>query len=120
MTLYYLATPYSKYETGLESAFKMACYQAALLLKSGYAVFSPIAHSHPIAMQGGIDPFDHAVWLHADRPLMDAADAIVVVTAPGWRDSYGVAYEIETFRRANKPVIYMASGEVPDAAEMRV
>ena len=45
--LAYLATPYSKYPAGLQQAFVDAAKLAALLLRSGMNVYSPIAHTHP-------------------------------------------------------------------------
>src|SRR5436309_1862842 len=61
-TLYYLATPYSKYPRGLTAAFEDAANLAARLLQVGFRVYSPIAHTHPLAVYGKIDPLDHAIW----------------------------------------------------------
>lgn len=110
---WYLATPYSKYSGGIEAAFRVACWQTGLLIRAGVPVFSPIAHTHPVAIHCRMDPLDHAVWMPADRPMMDAARGLIVCMIPGWRESYGVGVEIETFQRAGKPVIYMRPGEVP-------
>lgn len=60
MSFYYLATPYSRYAAGIEAAFQAASEQAAILVRHGIPVFCPIAHTHPIAIHGDIDPFDHA------------------------------------------------------------
>lgn len=110
---YYLATPYSKYSAGLDSAFKLACWQTGLLIRAGVPVFSPIAHTHPIAQACRMDPLDHAVWMPADAPMMNAARGLIVCMAEGWDISYGVGFEIEAFRKAGKPIIYMRVGEVP-------
>jgi hypothetical protein len=108
MSYWYLATPYTLYPLGREEAFKMACRVTADLFRAGVPVFSPIAHSHPIAMHGGIDPTDHETWMRADRPMMAAAHGLIVFKAAGWAQSKGVQVEIETFRRAGKPVLFMA------------
>lgn len=113
MTFNYLATPYSKYEHGLEAAFILAAANTALLVKAGIPVYSPIAHTHPVAIHGGIDPYDHSIWIPADKPMMDAASALIVLTAQGWSESKGIAIEIDEFARAGKPVIYMTPGIVP-------
>ena len=68
MSYYYLATPYSKYPGGPEAAFQMACRQAAILIKAKIPVYCPIAHTHPIAVQNDMDPFDHGIWLPAGVP----------------------------------------------------
>jgi len=112
-TYYYLATPYSKYPGGIDWAYRLACEQAAWLIKQGVPVFSPIAHSHGIADHGGINPFDHGVWLPADKPMMAAASALIVVKAPGWKESLGIAYEIKEFKSEGKPIWWMLPREPP-------
>lgn len=107
MTLFYLATPYTKYADGIYAAFEDAARLAARLLRAGHVVYSPIAHTHPIATLGGIDPLDHTIWLDFDSRMMRAADAILVAQMDGWRESYGVNHEIEFFKSAGKPVFYL-------------
>ncbi|MCW2242253.1 DUF1937 family protein [Azospirillum canadense] len=115
MSFWYLATPYSLYAGGIDAAFRAACEQAAILLRSGIAVLSPIAHSHPISIHGGIDPLSHAIWLKADAPFMAAANGLIVCKLPGWTESYGVAEEIKAFEAMGKRVHYMQPGVVPAA-----
>lgn len=104
---WYVATPYSKYPRGLDAAFEDACKATASLLRMGINVYSPIAHTHPIAKHGGIDPLDHSIWLPADAPMMDAAEGLIVVKMEGWDESYGISEEIKAFRTAGKPIIYV-------------
>lgn len=111
---WYLATPYSKFKPSLEAAFVEAAKQAAILTRAGIPVFSPIAHTHPIAIHGNLDPLDHGIWLEADRTFMEAARGIIVCCMAGWRESYGVKFEIEAFKRMGKPVVYMQPGKVPE------
>ena len=66
MSFWYLATPYNKYPYGMDAAFHLACENAALLIRHRVHVFSPIAHSHPIAMAGGLDPVDYEIWMEQD------------------------------------------------------
>jgi hypothetical protein len=117
MTFHYLATPYSKYAGGIEAAFQAAAEQAALLVRAGVPVYSPIAHTHPVAIHGGIDPYDHTIWLEADRAFMEAACGLIVCKLPGWEASYGIQVEVDHFTHAGKPIVYMEPGEVP--AEVR-
>lgn len=105
-TLFYLATPYSNYEGGLEKAYRDARLIAARFVKQGVAIYSPIVHSHPIARIGGIDPLDHEIWLSIDDPIMRAADALIVAMLRGWETSMGVRHEIEHFLAAGKPIVY--------------
>lgn len=104
---FYLATPYSKWKGGLDDAFGLAAREAARLMRRGIPVFSPIAHSHPIAVHGGIDPLSHDFWLPADAPMMAAATGLIVLRADGWEQSYGIGEEIKAFKAAGKPVLYI-------------
>lgn len=112
--LWYLASPYSLWHRGLEDAFEQACIAAAKLIRQGYFVFSPIAHSHPIAVHGDLDKLDHKLWLEQDERIMDAAAGLIVLRMPGWQHSKGVLSEIAYFERAKKPIRYF---EWPDMAE---
>lgn len=112
-TFWYLATPYSKYPGGIEEAFKVACRAAADLIRSGVRVYSPIAHTHPVAIHGNIDPYAHEIWLPADVPFMEAARGLIVLKAESWERSYGIGEEIKAFSAAGKPVLYMEPGTVP-------
>jgi hypothetical protein len=38
---------------------------------------------------------------------MDGACGLIVVSATGWEDSYGIAQEIKVFRAAGKPILYV-------------
>lgn len=112
--LVYLASPYTKYELGLDAAFRDICAIAAELLREGVRVYSPIAHTHPIAIHGNLDPRNHDIWLPFDQAMMDAADAMCIADMHGWRESYGVQYEIETFRRAGKPIYFRSADGTVD------
>lgn len=105
--LCYLATPYSKYKGGIDVAFAEAARIAALLLTTGVRVYSPIAHTHPLAIYGHLDPLDHAIWLPFDEAMMDAADCLIVARMDGWDVSYGVKHEIEFFAKEQKPIIHI-------------
>lgn len=112
--LHYVATPYSKYPEGIETAFIEAAKATATLLKSGIAVYSPIAHTHPIAMHGQMDAYDHDIWMPLDAHMMDAAGAMIVVMMPGWRESKGIGIEIDTFKKAGKPIRFFQWPEMKE------
>lgn len=106
-SLVYLATPYTKYRGGPDLAFKHAAALAGRLLIAGIKVYSPIAHTHPIAEAAGLDPLDHELWLAADEPFMHLAQALVVAEMDGWQVSKGVAYEMERFQQLGKPFYFI-------------
>lgn len=102
--LIYVGTPYSKYEEGIDVAFIAACRLTAGLVTRGLKVYSPIAHTHPIAIHGGLDPLDHNIWLPFDEAIMAKSDAMLIGTLQGWSKSKGIDYEVERFDLAGKPI----------------
>lgn len=105
--LVYLATPYSKYPKGQEMAFRDACALAAKLVRLKVKVYSPIAHAHPIAIHGGIDPLALDLWLDFDAAMMAKSDAILIAQMEGWDRSSGIAHEMQEFRAAGKPIRFV-------------
>lgn len=106
--LYYLATPYTKYQGGnIDAAFLAACKLTADLITAGHNIYSPIVHCHPVTVNSGLDPLDHTLWLAVDAAMMDAADALLVAQMEGWRESYGVDHEIKFFTAQNKRIRYL-------------
>lgn len=114
LDLWYVATPYTKYPGGIGEAFDEACHQSATLVRAGIHVFSPIAHFHPIAILGDLDPLDHGIWIPQNRPFIAAAFGLIVVMMDGWHESDGVSAEIDAFIAAHKPIIFMGPGIVPE------
>lgn len=103
--LCYLASPYTKFRGGdIEAAFIEASKIAAKLLLAGIKIYSPIAHTHPIAVHGGLDPLDLSIWLPFDEAMMSAASVLIVARMDGWDTSKGVAHEIEFFETRGKPI----------------
>ena len=110
----YIASPYSHPDVVIrEQRFRAVCRAAAKLMSEGAIVFSPIAHSHPIATIGNCRPLDLEFWLRQDRAFMDTCDSMIVLMLPGWRESKGVQYEIEYMTKAGKPVRYTAENIGP-------
>jgi hypothetical protein len=105
--LIYLATPYSKYPTGIEMAFRDASKIAARMMMAGAKVYSPIVHTHPMAIYGNVDPLDHSIWLPFDEAIMSVSDTLVIAMMPLWEGSFGIAHEAKIFRAAGKPVFYL-------------
>lgn len=105
---WYLATPYTRYRLGIEEAFRAACIAAARLTDLDVPVVSPIAHGHPIAKHGGIDPLNVEFWIKFNAPLMAAASGLIVFTLRGWDESKGVQHERVAFDKAGKPIEWLA------------
>ena len=105
--LVYLATPYTKYRDGIQVAFEHACKLAARLVVLKLNVYSPIAHTHPIAVCGELNPLNHFLWLDFDKAMVRAASALLIARMDGWRKSYGIAQEEKWFRQAGKPIYWI-------------
>jgi len=88
-------------------AFIEACRIAAKMVQAEIRVYSPIAHTHPIAVHGGINKTDHSIWLPFDFALMRKADALCVAKMDGWDSSFGIAEEIQVFKSDQKPIFYL-------------
>lgn len=105
--LIYLASPYSQYPDGIEAAFKEIASIAGALLKHGIRAYSPICHTHPIAMYGDIDPLDHSIWMPFDKAIMPHCNALLVARMIGWQNSRGVGEEIDDFLSRSMPIFYL-------------
>jgi hypothetical protein len=111
--LYYLASPYSKYPGGIGDAWMVACENAALLMNHGVMVFSPIAHTHGIAVFGGL-PGGFDFWERYDNVMMDVCDGIIMLKAESWEISAGMTAEHARFAKIGLPIIFMEPGEIPE------
>lgn len=100
----YLCSAYSK-RPNLDQACEEVCEVAGKLLAAGVMVFSPICHSHQIAMSSTIDPLNSKLWMRLNEALAPICRAAVVVEMDGWRESDGIAEEIRWF--AARPVYYL-------------
>jgi hypothetical protein len=102
--LAYLGTPYTHYPHGTHVAFILACKLVGKLLRAGITAYSPIVHTHMVALYSSIDPLDHEFWMAVDLPMMRAADYLIVAQMAGWEESKGISAEIKFFEREGKPI----------------
>jgi hypothetical protein len=116
--LVYLASPYSHDDPAIrEQRFHAACAKAAELMRAGVLLFSPIAHTHPIAQFDLPKGWDF--WERYDREYLDVCKALVVLTIDGWATSKGVCAEVCIMRDSGKPVFWLAPNEmVGDIAQI--
>ncbi|HEY1066543.1 MAG TPA: DUF1937 family protein, partial [Pirellulales bacterium] len=116
--LVYLASPYSHPSQDVrQQRFERVSQIAAQILLDDYVLpFSPIAHSHPIAVYGQmLEAMTNAwaAWQELDIAFIDRCDAIVVVQLDGWDKSVGVAAEIDYARSRSMAVIYFNPESMP-------
>ena len=105
--LIYIAQPYSHEDPAMrEWRYQQALKVAARLMLQGWAVFSPIAHTHPIERETGKQ--SHDFWLRQDIAVLRHAAKLVVLMLPGWKESKGVAEEIAVAKANKIPIELMA------------
>ena len=105
----YLASPYSHPDPAIRhERFHAACGAAASLLLAGHAVFSPIAHCHPLVEHGL--PTHWGFWERLGREHLERCNEVVVLMLDGWRESVGVQAEVRIAAELGKPVWYTARG----------
>ena len=93
--LVYLACPYSHHDPAVRlQRFEAANKAAAKLMSEGIMIFSPISHTHPIALAGCL-PLGWEFWRAYDRAFLGHSHKIIVLKLDGWRESVGIKGELE-------------------------
>lgn len=106
--LIYLATPYSHAEAEIRNhRFLEVNRVAASLMREGLHIYSPISHTHPIAMAGEM-PKDWEFWQGYCLTMLQSCSKMVVLMQDGWRESVGVQAEINIARNIGMPIEFMA------------
>lgn len=112
LTFWYLATPYSSYLGGRHRAYIAACQQSMFLARHGIRIFSPIAHSHGMAVHG-MEDGSSDIWDMLDEPFVHAAVGMIYCMLPGHEQSKGMARERDQFIADKKEIVYMHNFIVP-------
>jgi len=76
------------------------------MMRRGEHVFSPISHTHPIALAGDL-PKDWEFWQAYDRAMLRACGKLAVLMQDGWQESVGVQAEIAIARELGLPVEFI-------------
>lgn len=104
--LWYLASPYSKYEGGQQKAHDDVIKIMAQLVKNGLNIFCPIAHTHALGLEMG-NALDSTFWTEFDNTFLELCDGVIVAKMPGWDQSTGVAQEIAEAEKTGKQIVYL-------------
>lgn len=104
--LTYLAVPYSHEDKDvMETRFEIVCEVAGKLMNQGKMIFSPISHSHPIAVRSKL-PRSWEFWEKFDRAYLMCSKELYVLMLDGWEESTGVTAEIKMAKELNIPIFY--------------
>jgi hypothetical protein len=110
-TLIYLATPYSHPDPDVRVArFNAVNKVAANLMSAGWHIYSPISHTHPIAIAGEL-PTGWEYWQAYDEAILKECRELRVLMLPGWEQSKGVAGEVAIAQRLGIPTSYLEPSE---------
>jgi hypothetical protein len=105
--LVYLACPYSHPDPAVrEERFHASNRAAAQLMGQGIMVFSPISHTHPIAVAGDL-PKGWDFWERYDRAVLSCCCKVVILQIDGWEQSTGVQAEIRIAVEMGIPVEFL-------------
>jgi hypothetical protein len=106
-SLIYLAVPYSHPDTSIrDQRFEAVNQVAARLMREGHHIFSPISHTHPIAMAGDL-PTGWDFWEKYDTAILQCCQKLIVLRLDGWEQSAGVRGEIAIAIGLEIPIEYI-------------
>jgi len=105
----YLAAPYTHPDKSvMEQRVKLINAKAASMMRY-CIVFSPISHSHYIAVQNDL-PLTFEFWVIQNHAFIDWCDIVVVYQLKGWEESYGIQDEISYATTQGKLIVYEPEG----------
>lgn len=103
----YLASPYSHSSSQIRTfRFHQACQAAGWLMSKGLFVYSPIAHTHPIAEAWDL-PREFPFWQQFDQIGVEFCECFAVLTLDGWKSSASVRYALELATDLDKEVFFI-------------
>ncbi len=106
--LIYLGCPYSHPDPAIrEVRFHAVNRAAGELLSRGHLVYSPISHSHPIAMENGAG-LGWETWMELDLEMLRRCDAMVILDLPGWENSTGIEAEMKEAELWKIPISHIS------------
>jgi len=103
----YLAIPYSDPDPEVRKGrFIAANKMAAKFFKEGFNVLSPISHSHPISLH--MDNSNNSdFWCENSLAFLEGCNELVIYCLQGWKESKGIAREIEFAKSHGIPIRYL-------------
>lgn len=104
----YVASPYShKNLIVREARYREVSAYTANLICCGNLAFSPIAHSHSMALSLGDMAMGFSFWEDLDIFMLEHCDILHVLCLPNWETSDGIAKEINKANELDIPVVFI-------------
>lgn len=104
---WYLGSPFRSYYAGQHAAYLYVSDIETALQEEGVNVFSPIVFCNRLCDQLGIAPDDNDFWTAAFKPFTAKAHGLIVAGMEGWEVSNGLREEINIFKSAGKPTLFL-------------
>jgi hypothetical protein len=106
-SIVYLAVPYTHPDKFvIQQRFDKVNKVSARLMSEGINVFSPISHTHPIALAGSL-PTNWEFWKNYDMAFLSCSKKLIVLQLDGWENSVGVQAEIQIAKNLGLPIEYI-------------
>jgi hypothetical protein len=102
---WYLGSPYTKHQQGLDAAFFDVARVNDALASLGVSLFSPIVAGHAVCAASGRDPRQAHLWMTCHRPIMERAGGLIIMCMEGWEQSDGLREEIDFFAQQGRPMM---------------
>jgi len=113
----YVASPYT-HPNPLVREARMLLVEAYVVEKitktPGVFYYSPIVYAHALANRYVL-PKEVDFWHGFNLPTLARADALEVLMIPGWKESKGVAWEIEEAQSIGRKIEYV---EIEEPAKL--
>ena len=101
----YIASPYSHPDpTVMQRRFEEVERFTAWCLKRDLIAISPIVYGHEMAKKHEL-PTDAAWWARFNHRLFNQCTLMYLLQLPGWRESKGVALELEWAKESFHAVV---------------
>lgn len=108
----YLASPYNHEDPAVkQDRFEQICEVAVNIMRGGKAVYCPIAHNHPLALQHNL-PGSWDFWKLMDLPILAKANELWVIKLDGWKTSGGIKEEVAFAKACSIPVHFYFPEEI--------
>lgn len=112
--IWYFAHPYTvkdkdgkNVHVGEQANFQQACMKTGELMKRGYMVYSPIAHTHPVHAISPefIKNDEYKLWVKLDELIIEKTKFSGIILAPNWETSSGCKAERKEFEKKKLQVL---------------
>ena len=109
--LTYIAVPYTHADPQVRQIrHDIVTRYTAGLMQRGVIAFSPISHTHAMAVRHGL-PETWAFWQASCHAFLSASERVIVLMLDGWRESIGVQAEIRIAESMGLELAYDSPSE---------